>query len=250
MDREPAYYAIIPANVRYDKALTPNAKLLYAEITALANKNGYCWATNSYFAELYGVSIPSIKRWIKSLSDKDYIYTKVIRNKETKQVDKRMIYLSNTNDKNISDDTSRFKNERRGQYKNEPTPRFKNEPENNTSINTTSINNIYMSDSDESPSPSTTKEQELKDNFEKLWKLYPNKKGKKNAYTAYKSAIKNGATNKQIQDGIQAYRKQIELNGISAEYIKHGSTYFRQRAWEDDYSLETKEEGLYDNLGF
>lgn len=250
MDREPAYYAIIPANVRYDKALTPNAKLLYAEITALANKNGYCWATNSYFAELYGVSIPSIKRWIKSLSDKNYIYTKVIRNKETKQVDKRMIYLSNTNDKNISDDTSRFKNERRGQYKNEPTPRFKNEPENNTSINTTSINNIYMSDSDESPSPSTTKEQELKDNFEKLWKLYPNKKGKKNAYTAYKSAIKNGATNKQIQDGIQAYRKQIELNGISAEYIKHGSTYFRQRAWEDDYSLETKEEGLYDNLGF
>lgn len=250
MDREPAYYAIIPANVRYDKALTPNAKLLYAEITALANKNGYCWATNSYFAELYGVSIPSIKRWIKSLSDKDYIYTKVIRNKETKQVDKRMIYLSNTNDKNISDDTSRFKNERRGQYKNEPTPRFKNEPENNTSINTTSINNIYMSDSDESPSPSTTKKQELKANFEKLWKLYPNKKGKKNAYTAYKSAIKNGTTNKQIQDGIQAYRKQIELNGISAEYIKHGSTYFRQRAWEDDYSLETKEEGFYGDLGF
>ena len=47
-----SYYAIIPANVRYDPDLTPNAKLLYGEITALTNDKGYCWASNNYFANL------------------------------------------------------------------------------------------------------------------------------------------------------------------------------------------------------
>ena len=35
------YYAIIPATVRYDSELKPAEKLLYGEVTALANKNGY-----------------------------------------------------------------------------------------------------------------------------------------------------------------------------------------------------------------
>ena len=40
----PGYYAVIPANVRYDKRLKPNAKLLFGEITCLTNKKGFCWA--------------------------------------------------------------------------------------------------------------------------------------------------------------------------------------------------------------
>lgn len=34
MTEHRSYYAIIPANVRYDKRLKPNTKLLYGEITA------------------------------------------------------------------------------------------------------------------------------------------------------------------------------------------------------------------------
>lgn len=68
-----SYYAIIPANVRYDKSLSANAKLLYGEITALCNDKGYCWATNKYFADLYGVSDRSIRQWISVLEKRGYI---------------------------------------------------------------------------------------------------------------------------------------------------------------------------------
>ena len=47
---KPNYYAIIPAEVRYNEKLTANSKLLFGEITALTNKTGVCWANNKYFA--------------------------------------------------------------------------------------------------------------------------------------------------------------------------------------------------------
>ena len=66
MNESPSYYAILPPDVRYDKQLPQGAKLLYSEITALSNKNGYCWASNDYFAKLYSVSNSTIQSWLKS----------------------------------------------------------------------------------------------------------------------------------------------------------------------------------------
>lgn len=68
----PAYYAVIPANVRYAK-IPPNAKLLFWEITSLANKHWYCYASNQYFAELYEVRSEQISRWISILEKEHFI---------------------------------------------------------------------------------------------------------------------------------------------------------------------------------
>jgi len=69
----PNYYAIIPAEVRYCPDLSPNQKLLYGEITALANKTGACFAGNEYFANLYGVSKRSISMWVSALRKHGFI---------------------------------------------------------------------------------------------------------------------------------------------------------------------------------
>lgn len=200
MNESPSYYAIIPAGVRYDKQLPQGAKLLYSEITALSNKNGYCWASNDYFAKLYSVSNSTIQSWLKSLEDKSYI-SRVIKYKSgSKEVEQRFISLN---------------------------PHPENWQENNTSIN----KNIRASST-------------LESDFEKLWKLYPKKIGKKPALAAYKRVMsrkKNPATNRQIQDGIVAYRQLINSKGTEKRFVKDGSTFFNQEAW-NDYLEVVKEE--------
>jgi len=94
MDK-PNYYAVIPAEVRYSKSLTPNAKLLYAEITALCNMNGKCTASTDYFSKLYEVSRISIQKWLKILEDNNYIRRVNIYKQGSKQIETRVITLVN-----------------------------------------------------------------------------------------------------------------------------------------------------------
>lgn len=215
MNESPSYYAIIPADVRYDKQLPQGAKLLYSEITALSNKNGYCWASNDYFAKLYSVSIGTIKSWLKCLEDNSYIRRVIKYKSGSKEVEQRFISLAPRSE-NLPPSVRKLTH-----------PRSENCPDNNTSIN----KNIRASST-------------LESDFEKLWKLYPKKIGKKPALAAYKRVMsrkKNPATNRQIQDGIVAYRQLIKSKGTEKQFIKDGSTFFNQESW-NDYLEVIKEE--------
>ena len=132
MSEKKSYFAVIPANVRYDENLSPNAKLLYGEITALCNAEGYCWASNKYFAELYSVSPITISRWINSLVSRGYITSQIIYKEGTNQIDKRYIQICyDPINENVN------------------TPINKNVKENNTSLNNTFNNtNEYIDMSD------------------------------------------------------------------------------------------------------
>ena len=139
-EQQKSYYAIIPANVRYDKDLAPNAKLLYGEITALCNEKGYCWASNQYFAELYGVSVLSVKRWVNSLVNKGYVYRTLTYKPNSKEVDKRILSI----DSGIKIDTTSVQKCYDPSIKNDTSSSIKNDTDNNTSINNTFNNtDIY-----------------------------------------------------------------------------------------------------------
>lgn len=141
---KPNYYAIIPAPVRYDNELRPNEKLLYGEITALCGASGYCWSTNQYFADLYGVTVRMVREWISHLRDRGYVNLQMIYKEGTKEVQERRIYIipiSNvradppeeifpTSGKKVPDPSG----------KKVPTPGEKKFLENNTRVNITSMN--------------------------------------------------------------------------------------------------------------
>lgn len=93
MKETPNYYAVLTADVRYDKNISANAKLLFAEITALSHKEGFAWASNKYFADLYGVNKDTVSRWVGELVKHSYIKIEV--NREAGNI--RKIYLLNVN---------------------------------------------------------------------------------------------------------------------------------------------------------
>ena len=135
-----SYYAIIPAEVRYDEELPPNAKLLYGEITSLCNEKGYCWATNQYFADLYKVSKITVSRWISTLNNKGYIAVETLYKEGTKEIIGRHLYIVNTP---INKNVNRYiQNDLEGINENVNTPINKNVKDNNKVINT-KINNKY-----------------------------------------------------------------------------------------------------------
>lgn len=135
MKEEPNYYAIIPANIRYDEDLIQGAKLLYGEITALSNQKGFCWANDMYFANLYKVSKKTIQTWLKSLEVRGYLTREVIYKEGSNEIVSRYIRLcAYPSNENVH------------------TPMHEKVRDNNTSINTT-INNTsnkkILSSSDE-----------------------------------------------------------------------------------------------------
>ena len=120
---KPNYYAVIPAEVRYSKDLTPNAKLLYAEITALCNMNKQCFASNRYFSELYGKSKGAISGWISELVRYGYISSEYTYKAGTKEIEYRYIKIL-----------------KGGIIENDNTPLKKTLKNNTTSNNNTSTN--------------------------------------------------------------------------------------------------------------
>lgn len=130
---QPSYYSILTADVRYSQKIGSSEKLLFSEITALSNRYGYCTASNSYFANLYGRTKKTISGWISNLVEAGYL--KSILVKEGKQVKCRKLYPI-TNSKPINENVNTPINKNGDTYKQKNQEGInRNVKENNTSIN-------------------------------------------------------------------------------------------------------------------
>ena len=221
-NEKPNYYAIVPANVRYDKRLPSKAPLLYGEITALCNKEGYCWASDDYFMNLYSVSKSTIQLWLNALAKNGYIEREIVFKKGSKEIDKRYI--------RISDGVYRKSGIPYAEKSEYPIP--KNRIDNNTSINNTvnTTNNKKNSAADAAPLT------QLKSDFEEIWADYPNKQNKGNAFNHYKAWRKKSKehTNSYLIERLKFYKIYCQQN--SWYRPMNGSTWFNGR-FDDELKI-------------
>lgn len=89
------YYAIIPATVLFNEKIKANEKLLYAVITVLSNKEGYCFASNSYLGRLLNAQPHTISKWISHLKELGVVCLDIIKN-DKGEIIQRRIYPNDT----------------------------------------------------------------------------------------------------------------------------------------------------------
>lgn len=143
------YYTILPAEVRLDKRLLPFERILFSDILTLANKNGYCYASNAYFAKTYGVSTVSISTWISNLVKYGYLSRTYDYKGNTKKIERRRLYVK----ADFMTYKSRLSDPHKGDFKEGIKEGFK---ENNININNIkdNIGHTTKVDGDQSPRPS------------------------------------------------------------------------------------------------
>jgi Helix-turn-helix domain len=222
----------IPKDIYLHKQLTPTEKLLLAEVTSFA-KNGVCFASNEHFSEFLGISKSQVSRLITKLNRTGFILVELIYKEGTKEVDKRLITPIRIDSHTPTHECA------------DPLRTDAHTPA-HSCADPLRIDAYYKEQS-----KSTLKEQvkdkkiNKKENspvidreFEKLWSLYPRKIGKKKAFDAYKKARKiKKIPYEIIENGLYRYIRYLEQQGTDEQYIMHGSTWFGQEKWQDEYTL-------------
>lgn len=214
----PNYYAIIPAAVRYDPALPGRAPLLYGELTALAGAAGYCWASNGYFAKLYGVSGNTIRTWLAALEQAGHIIREDVRDPDTNQILERRIWIRDAVKPPLENLTPPLKNK--------GTPPLKNEGENITSNNIPPYN-----------PPKGEREAQLEEWFTILWDQFPKhrRKDRKKALAAF---VRLNPDRELMTVMYRKLRRQVrEDNDWLRGYGPRVLTWLNGRRWEDEIAL-------------
>jgi helix-turn-helix protein len=204
----------ISAEIMAEKRLNMTEKALLAEIHNLAQL-GECFAGNEHFAEVLGFKKNWISKLISDLKDKGYLFVTFTYKTGTKEIEKRLLtpigLLTNTPCTIDQDPIGELTNTPIGELTKDNKQVFKKQVK--KQIN----NNTYI------------------DEFEDLWRIYPNKKGKDKALVAYIKARKEKFEYETIKNGLQKYIKYVQIKQTEKEFIKHGSTFFNQRSWQDEY---------------
>lgn len=244
MDKQgkfPGYTAILPPRVRYDDQLPPAAKLIYAEITAMTDVTGFCWATNGYLGRLIRVSKDRAARLVGLLESRGYVRTEVVRD-EKNAVQERRIYVTDLGLVRLpppgkNNGTPPGKNNGRGIGKNNGTPPVKNT---GTTMNDKNNNVPPYSP----PKGGRARRDDHKsapdwapEDFEKLWAWYPGDPERHSKRGNRQRAIRAWDKLHPSPELIEVIAEALARQAGSEDWgegvgIPHLSTYLNGYGWE------------------
>lgn len=101
------FYCTITADILYRKDLSPRQKLLIAMISNLSNVNGYCWASNSHFAEALDCDERTIRRELNILEEKIGLGRIMNLDKDGKEYFRILVLPEGLNRPNLGDGQTR-----------------------------------------------------------------------------------------------------------------------------------------------
>lgn len=193
-------FGIVPKNVMQDPNLSLQAKGLFSYLATYANKDGDCFPSRDLMCSHLNIGKDTITKYLRELKEAGYLDVEQV--KENGKFAHNVYHLMPCREIKDTVDTDTQKSPL-------TIPTF-----NNTN------NNINSTSKKQSPKDDKQLEQ-----IEKLWQLYPNKKGKARAIKDIKKHMKN-YTYEQLENAVKAYA--AEVANRDKQYIKHGSTFFKE----------------------
>lgn len=233
MSKQPQqnYYAFLPAPVLNDNDLKPNEKILYAVITSLTHREGYCYASNAYLAERFDVTRQTVSNWISNLKEKGYLTVKINEG----EGNRRHIYTAESY-RGIKKNLNTYKgNPEEGIKKN--LNRSIKDSNKESSKDKLYVAGEHWPPFNQLPQPNGIRQ--YPDNFEDIWDLYPRAKAKHNkgkGYKAVRARLNAGADWGDILESVKKYAKFIERGG--EDWTWHLSTFFNKDNWVNFIDVE------------
>lgn len=211
------HFTIIDNTVFYDYGLSYKAKGLLCQMLSLPD--GWQFSIEG-LTKLSNDGKSAVASALKELQDKGYFYRKQLKNEGKFKGVEYVVSETPISEKPLAEKPITEK------------PITENPPQLNTNISKTK----------------SLRTKDIYTEFENLWELYPKKQGKDKAYKSYEKARKSGTTYEEVYKGIIAYKEFIDAMETDMQYVKMGSTFFSQKAWQDDYHYRKKTDPYTDML--
>lgn len=233
MSASRSLYSVIPARVRDDRELRPNAKLLYGELSALAQAEGYCWASNAYLAEIFDLAPKTVEALLRQLRDRGHIQIEVERDPDTNEVLSRKIWICGPPGSSVPPP---LKNEGRSPQ-NQGDPPLENEEKNNI--------NIILKHKEPPKAPqggrwaAKKKDKSMPEYqpewFERFWKKYPPREGRRDhrpqAVAAWDKLKPSLELCRKMSEELNPENWPESWHRDKGRYIPLASTWLRQELW-------------------